>query len=391
MTSVRVLLVHNYYRSELIGGEDVVFRAELDALKEVLGDVNVHAYTKSNDHINGLTLFLNLFFSISTFYSVFTLVRSKRVNVVHVHNFFPMISPSVFLAAKLAGAKVVMTLHNYRWWCIAGTFFENSTGICEHCRSKVFTLRSITKRCYRGSVVQSVVAAIAFALYRATRIIKLVDIFFVLTQFQQRKISDLGVPRHKIRLKPNFVETLEAEEGVKKGETVIYVGRLEHSKGVLKMLDAWRDFNIPFKLEIVGAGPLEEALKARYRLTNVDFLGRKSRSETLRYIAKAKYLLQPSIWYETFGLTIIEAMALGTPVVGFDIGTRSELVIDGYNGFLTDEAQLASTLKEAMVRPDYETLRGNAREFSRQFKKRAIMEQQTAIYREITADVGGRP
>jgi len=383
VSNLRVLLVHNFYRSDLIGGEDVVFRAEVSALKERLGDSSVYVYTKSNDEINKFALVSSLFFSVSNFINVYALVRSRRISVVHVHNFFPIISPSVFLAAKLAGAKLVLTLHNYRWWCIAGTFFEDTTGICEHCRSKVFSFRAITKKCYRGSIVESFVASVAFAFYRITQMLRIVDVVFVLTDFQRRKIIELGLPAHKIKLKPNFVQSAKPNVRVVRENKFIFVGRLEKSKGILSILETWDREKIPYKLEIIGAGALEDDLKEKYLMPNVVFLGKKNHDETLQYISNAKYLLQPSIWYETFGLTIIEAMSLGTPVIGFDIGTRNEMVIDGFNGFLTEESGLYSTIVRAMATPNYDVMRENSIQFSKQFAKDIVTTNQVAIYHEL--------
>lgn len=383
MSALRILLIHNYYRSYLIGGEDLVFNAELGAIKEAHGDENVFVFTKCNDQIRTLQLALNILFSIPDFFRVYLLVRSKRIKVVHVHNFFPMLSPSIFLAAKLAGAKLVMTLHNYRWWCIAGTFFEDSVGICEHCHSRLFSARAVLKKCYRKSYIESCMASLAFAFYKMTGMVRLVDIFFVLTDFQKNKVIELGLPANKVRLKANFVESAATNSSVVREEKLLFVGRLEKSKGIEVLLDIWRREKIPYRLEIIGAGPLGDALVSEYASANIVFLGKVAHDEVMRRIASAKYLLQPSIWYETFGLTIIEAMSLGVPVIGFDIGTRKELVIDGVNGFIANEQNFYSVLEKAMTSPDYQLLSEGAIEFSKRFQRETIIKNQLNQYTKI--------
>lgn len=120
----------------------------------------------------------------------------------------------------------------------------------------------------------------------------------------------------------------------------IYVGRLEESKGIFELLKVWDKLDEKYILTIIGGGDMEDELKVKYKKKNIIFKGKCSREDTLSCIFNSKYLIQSSILYETFGLTIIEAMSSGVPVIGFNIGTRSDFIEDEVNGFLSNICNL---------------------------------------------------
>jgi len=378
---MKLLIIHNRYQSTNIGGEDIVYQNELESLQKKLGKENVLFYEISNDEISKLKLLFTIWFSSAHYNNVKKIVQENKIDIVHVHNFFPLLTPSVFKAAKDGGAKVVHTLHNYRLWCISGIFYHDGYGICEKCIQSKFSLAGILNKCYRKSLLQSLVAQMAFWFYRATKAFDSIDYFFVLTEFQKKKVKLLGIDQKRIILKPNSLSMSFDIQKEKQG--YIYVGRLEESKGIYELLKVWKQLDERFVLSVIGGGEIEDELKKEFGGANIIFKGKFSRDVTLQYIASSKYLLQPSVWYETFGLTIVEAMSFGVPVIGFDIGTRGDFIQDGVNGFLSSQRDLKEVIEKSYDYLRYDQLSANAMKTAKLYENRYILDKQIEIYEKI--------
>lgn len=378
---MKILLVHNKYKSRFVGGEDVVFRNELEALKEKMGSENVFEYTVANDDLNKLGLIFSIWFSKKHYKNIYNLVKDSKIDLVHVHNFFPLLTPSVFKAAKKAGAKVVNTLHNYRWWCLSGIFYRDKKGICELCAKKKFASWGIFYRCYRRSFLQSFLAALAFYFYKLIKVEKFIDYFFVLTNFEKEKIKELGINKEKIILKPNFINELLSTP-IESRKDYIFVGKLDESKGIDFLLNVWQNLGSEYVLKIVGSGESDSRL-LQYKRDNIIFLGKIDNSETKREITQSKYLIQSSLMYETSGLTILEAFSAGVPVIGFNIGTRKDFIEDGINGFLANKDNLIEVIKRSYEFNDYSSLVNGAKDSIRKFEKNKVIDEQILIYKNI--------
>lgn len=378
---MKLLILHNKYQSNNIGGEDIVYTNELESLQKKLGKENVFNYEVSNDDISKFKLLFEIWFSFKHYQNIKELVQENNIDIVHIHNFFPLLTPSVFKAARDGGAKVIHTLHNYRLWCISGILYRDGFGTCEKCINNKFSLAGIFNKCYRKSLLQSVVAQMAFWFYKTTKAFDNIDYFFVLTNFQKEKVKSLGINENKIILKPNSLQmSFDLQKGKK---DYIYVGRLETSKGVFELLRVWEKLDEKYILTIIGGGDIEDELRAKYTKKNIIFKGKCSREETLSAISKSKYLIQPSIWYETFGLTIIEAMSFGVPVIGFDIGTRGDFIQDGVNGFLSDRDNLKSIIEKSFDYLNYDSLSESAIETAKFYENEYVIEKQIEIYTQI--------
>jgi len=378
---MKLLIIHNKYQSNNIGGEDIVYQNELQSLQKKLGEENVHFYEVSNDDISKVKLIFGIWFSFKYYKEIKRIVEDNKIDLVHVHNFYPLLTPSAFKAAKDGGAKVVHTLHNYRLWCISGIFYRDGFGICELCTKNRFSLKGIFNKCFRKSLLQSMLAQFSFWYYRATKVFDNIDYFFVLTNFQKEKVKLLGIKESQIILKPNSLNISVDISKDKNG--YIYVGRLEESKGVFELLRTWEELDEKYILTIIGGGDIEEELREKYTKQNIMFKGKCSREETLNAISKSKYLIQPSIWYETFGLTMIEAMSFGVPVIGFDIGTRGDFIDNGINGFLSRVDELKKTIEKSFDYKEYETLSVNANETARVYENDYVIKKQIEIYKNI--------
>jgi len=379
---MKVLIVHNTYSQ--YGGEDKVFQQEFAFLKKILGDDHVFAYQVTSKGLSPLKIAGSIFFARKHYRVVYDLIKEHAIDLVHIHNFFPVLSGSVFKASKNAGAKIVHTLHNYRWWCVGAEFYRKEAGICTLCTQPKSFWSAVRYKCYRKSFFQSLLAQLAFGYYKKSGVLQSIDLFFVLTEFQKKIVLLQGIDPDKVVVKPNWVEQKAMGDAVENRSGYIFVGRLEPSKGIELLLATWEKLPVDFILTIVGTGSLADDLRRQYaNYNNIIFKGAVAPDGIQELIQSAKYSIQPSLWYETFGLTIIESMRVAVPVIGFRVGTRIELIEDHRTGFLCLPDQLADTIQMAESYMDYSLLCENASSFAKQFEAEPIMAKQIAYYEEL--------
>ncbi len=334
MDKERVLIVHNYY--QIPGGEDTVVNNEQNMLEENGHDVFV--YTRHNDEIKEKGIIGKLLLPFETIYSLKTIrdikkiVKEKKIDIVHIHNTFPLISPSIYSVSKKAGVKVVQTVHNFRLLCPAATFARDNK-ICEDCVNKGL-LNSIKHNCYRNSKLQTIIAASMLKFNRIIGSYKKVDAYIALTEFNKEKLSSL-IPKEKIFVKPNFCEKPSIPiVPIEEREYFMFLGRLDKLKGIDLLVEAWKDIKYE-ELLVVGTGPEEEYLKSFIKennMKNVKLVGFKKKDEAMKLLSKAKALIVPSKWYEGFPMSIVEGLCLGTLIIGSNIGNIDNLICDGCNG-----------------------------------------------------------
>lgn len=326
MKPLRVLLVHNRYQQR--GGEDVVFDRER-ALLEGAGVV-VETLVFTNDEIRGpwakLRTAWRTSYSRASARAVAARITDFRPDLVHVHNTFPLITPSVLDACRAAGVPVVKTLHNYRLFCANGLLLRQGEP-CTLCSDRK-PWRSVTYGCYRQSGLASVpVARLIDRHLKARTWERKVDLFFCLTDFARGLFSRVGLPVEKLYLKPNFSPDVGARIGTfasVRGEGAFYLGRLSEEKGLRTLAEAWRGKS--FSLRVIGDGPLASFLREE-GLPPESGLPQES---AWRELAKGRCLVVPTECYEgAVPLVILEALSLGLPVVATRMG--------GIPGMLTHE------------------------------------------------------
>ncbi|HZG84930.1 glycosyltransferase [Paenibacillus sp.] len=388
---MKVLLVHNYYQQP--GGEDKVVAQELEMLRT--NGVVANLYSVHNNKIKNESSFKKVLTGIETIWSPSEYSNIKKVimdlkpDVVHVHNFFPLISPSIYYLCKQMGIPVVQTLHNYRLLCPGATFLREGK-VCEEClQGSVFN--SIKYGCYRKSRTQtiSVASMIQFNKMLGTWSQK-VNKYIALTEFAKNKFVEGGLPGHLISVKPNFIKPVNSDLlNPYPGTTyLLYVGRISAEKGVENLLKAWKLFDLrgSLQLVIVGEGPDKEYLEKKYASDNVIFAGSQGRDSVLQHMAHAKYLIVPSVWYEGFPMTIVESYSVGTPVICSKIGSLAEIVKEEKTGFqfIHDDLQsLIGTLKKALSYEKYEELRVNvSKVFNTRYTEKVNFEAIMNIYHE---------
>lgn len=378
-----VLKVHNYYQQR--GGEDETFDSEV-ALLECKGD-HVLRYTVHNEEIrqsNTLSLARNVVWNPVVYRKVRKLIRQSVPHVVHVHNYLPLLSPSVCFAAKAEGVAVVQGLHNYRLLCVNALFFRAGS-VCEQCMGR-WPWPGVLHGCYRGSRPASAAVAFMLGTHRLLRTWnRMVDVFIALSEFARRKFVEGGLPPEKIVVKPNFVHP-DPGAGRGEGGYALFVGRLVPEKGVETLLRAWRTIGAHLPLKIVGDGPLATRVaEAARELAGVEWLGRRPVREVYGLMGEAAVVLFPSEWYETFGRVAIEAFAKGTPVVASDIGAIAELVEHGRTGLLFhpgDPDDLAAKVEWLVSHPrELARMRQEARaEYERKYTAERNYQMLMEIY-----------
>jgi glycosyltransferase involved in cell wall biosynthesis len=342
---MRISLVHNEYQQR--GGEDVVFDQELQLLQRSGHDVT--AYHRSNWEVQSYSGAKRLALACRTIWSgearreFAKLMRAWKPELVHVHNTFVMISPSIYSACREAGIPVVQTLHNYRLFCPAGTFFRQGH-ICEECVEHGLS-RSVLYGCYRNSRPATATVATMLAVHRGLQTWTTdVTCYIALTEFCRRKFVQAGLPENRVFVKPNFVHPdPQLADDRSARDYVLFVGRLSPEKRVSTLVRAWTLLQNRIPLIVIGGGPERQKLEeliTRSGLNNVHLKGPLPREEVLAAIKGARLLLFPSEWYENFPVTIAEAFACGVPVICSRLGAMQEIVEDGRTGlhFLTGNA-----------------------------------------------------
>ena len=260
------------------------------------------------------------------------LLEQHRPDIVHVHNWWPQMSPAVCYVAHSARVPVIHTLHNYRLLCPNAIFFRDGH-ICENCLGKTVPWPGVLHACYQGSRARTAAVANVMAQHRKHKTwSEQVDVYIALSQFARRKFIDGGLPAERIVVKPNFVYP-NPSMGKGDGGYALFVGRLAEQKGIGVLLAGWERLHGKLPLKIVGDGPMSTEVEAATRGgLGIEWLGRVSHDRVLKLMQAATALVFPSIWYEPFGLAIVEAFAVGLPVVASDLGTMSSLVQHGRTG-----------------------------------------------------------
>jgi glycosyltransferase involved in cell wall biosynthesis len=251
-------------------------------------------------------------------------------DIVHVHNLYTHLSPSVLAACKKSNVPVVMSVHdyalasaNYALWGGEEPMDLDHLGWAATTRSQFIKDSKIA-------------TAVLDAIYRWHRFRKSydkhVDRYLVSSRFLRTILIRAGYPENKIELLPLYAdEALPKTKRSDKG-SVLFFGRLEYYKGVQTLIEAMRSFP-ETKLDILGAGSYEKTL---WRLAKendlINFHGFQKGKDLASFIARARVVVVPSIWYEPFGLVAVEAMRAGVPVIVSDRGGLPEIVEEGISG-----------------------------------------------------------
>lgn len=344
---MRILIAHNAYQQR--GGEDAVVEDEL-ALLRSRGHA-VETYLRHNDEIKGASQIrtaVETTWSFKTREDVTAQILTFRPDLLHVHNTFPLISPAIYWAADRLGVPVVQTLHNFRLMCLNALFLREGK-VCEDCMGRL-PWRGIVRKCYRDSAGQSAVVASMLTLHRGfgTYRDKVVR-YIALNDFCRQKFIEGGLPAARIVVKPNFADVPAPVDAHRNG--FLFVGRLSAEKGVHVLVGAVRQLShVP--VSVAGAGPEGPFLDG---VVGLQALGALSGEAVRGKMSHSVALILPSIGYENFPRTLVEAFGCALPVIASRIGPMADLVDEGVTGLLFESGNavdLAQKMAWAQAHPD---------------------------------------
>lgn len=351
---MKILFVHNRYQQA--GGEDNVVTAEAELLVERGHEVGLWIVDNkdlSTGLIGKIKTALTTSYSPASRAIAHDKLHRFRPDMVHVHNFFPQISPSVYDACLDESVPVVQTLHNYRLIC-PGAILMRQGKICEQCIAG-WPYQAAWYGCYRGSKVGSLVVAHMVAQHRKLGTWQhKVNRFIALTNFAKNKFVEAGFPEDKIAVKANFLHDPLPGSPRPNPTTpgfALFVGRLSEEKGIKTLLQAWSIFDDQTLLKVAGIGPLETLLQSK---NNIVALSLQNAAEIGHLMQQASFLVLPSECYEGFPLVLVEAFAHGLPVLASNLGSMADIIEDGETGLLFapgDAGDLASKVKWLLENP----------------------------------------
>lgn len=349
---MKILVVHNNYRSDQPSGEDQAVDQEVGLLEDA--GHQVETFERHNDDISSMSTAQRAALPIRVTWNgrvrteLTDRLRQSRPDVVHVHNTFPLLSPSVLAACTDTRTPVVATLHNYRQICPVGTLYRDGHG-CTACLGQP-PLPALRHGCYRDSRFATVPMVLNTIVNRK-RWWSGVSRFFCVSHAQRDLLRQGGVPTARLMVKYNFVpDTLLRRTS--HGAHVLYLGRLAEEKGVRVLMAAWDmltahgEMGLP--LVLGGTGPLAaEVERWSSQRANVRYMGSCDNQQCRELTAHATTVVAPSTWREPFGLVVVEAMAAGVPAVAAGHGAFTELVTNGVTGLLHRPGDVES-LAEAL-------------------------------------------
>ncbi|MFF6998948.1 glycosyltransferase [Streptomyces sp. NPDC008313] len=393
---MHVLVVHNRYASAQPSGENKVVDQEVALLREAGHRVGV--FERRSDDIAARSLPAKAALPLLVPWNpgvrreLADRLRAERPDVVHVHNVFPLLSPSVLAACADAGVPAVATLHNYTQVCPPGTLQRDGRP-CTECVGARTPLPAVRHGCYRGSRLATVPLAVSLSANRR-RWWSGVERFLCISAAQRDVLVRAGMPAGRLAVKHNFVPDPGALR-TGPGEHLLYLGRLAEAKGVRLLMAAWDEIaagggaGVP--LVIAGTGPLEPEVAAwAAGRDDVRYVGLYDTAQCRQAVARSVAVVAPSTWLEAFGLVVVEAMAAGVPVVAAGHGAFVELVEDGVTGLLHrpgEVASLASCLRRITADPVLGGEMGRAarRRYERDFSPAVGLERLVEEYRTAIA------
>ncbi len=337
---MKILAIHNFHRAGSASGDDQVFKQET-AMLEAHGH-EVIRYSTINDTFDNagalgkIKSAFGMLWSFKHYREVKNLIRQHQPDVVHIHTFFPLLSPSVLYAAKKHCGKVAATLHDTRFVCPCATSLRGTT-LCNACGDGNY-FRMVKHGCFKGSRLQSLMVACIFTFHRWCRsFYKQIDRYICLNDNQITLLKDINFDPQKIVKKYNFVPDAQPKASAELPDTLppryaVFYGRIGEEKGIRILQKIWEQLpDIP--LVVMGGGPLaDDFAEWAQDKPQVHNLGYTQHELCLSIVQGGEFVVFPSIWYEGCSMVEIEAQSLGKPLIATDLGFSVEAIEEGYNG-----------------------------------------------------------
>lgn len=360
---MKILAIHNYHRKGSASGDDQVYNDET-ALLESHGN-KVIRYTITNDEFDNAKVIGKIFalfgmlWSFKNYRAVKNLIVKEHPNIVHIHTFFPLLSPSVLYAAKKSGCKVVATLHDTRFICPSATSL-NKKQLCNKCGDGHY-FRMCKYGCFKGSYLQSFFVACVFKYHRIRKsFYNQIDKYICLNENQIQLLTEIGFDRKKIIKKYNFVPDVKINIQISKqfglpSRYIVFYGRIAEEKGIHILMNIWEKLSdIP--LVVMGGGPLEkEMAEWANKKPQVYYLGYIEHEKCLAIVKEGEFVVFPSIWYEGCSMVEIESESLGKALIATNLGFSAEAIQNGVNGYkisLNDIEGFIKKIREVWEKPE---------------------------------------
>lgn len=383
---MRIVSAHNFYRSDAPSGENLVVERERRLLTAA-GHGVIAVDRHSDDLLKSRWVQLRCAAELGprvrrrrSLHQALAPLRRDHT-ILHVHNLWPLFTYDLLVVAKELDFVVVQTLHNYRQIATDTHLIERAGPRKPRDSAEALHLRRMPAM-HGGRLRNALYTRALGAWCRDPAWPDCVDRWLCLTEFQRRCFLAAGWPAARLSVKPNFVPDLERlPVSMDAGDYVLFVGRLKAEKGIDRLVRLWPRTGLP--LRVVGDGPLRDRLP---RHAAVEYLGQLPPEAVLQQMAGARFLVHLSNWYETFGLVLAEAMAMGTPCLAPAFGVMPEVVLEGRCGRLfdpEDDADLLAAVADLWERAP--TMRADCRaSVAERFGPEANLRQLESIYAELS-------
>lgn len=345
---MKVLVINEFTRGS--SGTDRVVNDHLLALQNKKINHKIFSYNHvefdTTTIFNKIQILFDSLFSKLKINELSKILTDYKPDIIHIHNLYPFLFRTINILNKYDG-KVIFHIHNYYPFCINSYFYINK-GICTDCVMANSWTKAIVRRCYADSLLKTL-----FVVYNRpnfknlVKTLNYVNTFVAVSDFVKKKYCEYGFPEEKIAVIKNSVPSdLYKEKYVHKfGDYVLFIGSLVFQKGIDHFLEvASCNKNIPFI--VAGDGKDRGELIKKYKgYNNIKFIGVVNGNSKKDFFANSRFVVVPSLWWETFGLIVLEANSYGKMVISTGLGGLSEIIIDGKNGFLYKHDDLFSLEK----------------------------------------------
>lgn len=301
-----------------------------------------------------------------------------KPDIVHLNNFQRQLSASIINPCKKRNIPIVFTAHDVQAICPAITMMDNDKNVCELCMGGKY-MNCIKKSCNKGSKLKSVLGALEGYYYRSHKIYsEKIDYIITPSEFYRDKFIEDGINKNKIEAIHNSIEMNDYNVKTKDEGYALYFGRLSKEKGILNLINAFKECNKGL-LYIAGEGPeretIEEIIKKNKLDDRVKLLGFLNKEQMTEVTRKCKFVVVPSIWYENCPYSVLETLAIGKPVIGANIGGIPELVKDKENGFIYTTTEELTVCMNKLFENDK-----LVKQFSKKSKELAKQEYNRDVY-----------
>ncbi len=383
---MKILIAHNAYLQR--GGEDFVFEQEVKLLESrghevfILKEDNARIRDMSTADLVSATIWNHRAYDLTS-----ELIVRNQIEVMHIHNFFPLLSPSIFKAADSKGVAIVFTAHNFRLLCLNALLLRDGKD-CHDCVRAGNFIPGIIHRCYRDSLSASAISAISLSFHKvAQTITATTDRIIALNPDAAEELARGGIDKSIIHIRRNSVFSYDSA-GAGSGNYVCYAGRLAPEKGIETMIEAWLSMYNVIPLRVAGGGPLEHEIEDLCKsCPDVKYDGWLQEADLLDRLGEARLLIFPTLCKETCPIIVLQSLACGTPVLISDNCSMAQEIVASGSGSTFKSGNPTSLAQMARALFDDDKKLASMREaarnfFLRNFSAGTSYDSLMQVYRE---------